>query len=330
MAKMVTLSGRRYLLGILKRRLILFRSKQREKTFFPNPDFIYVIHGDGVIDNRALLKLSNNGDGIIFHSERNRRRIRVLNQKNLLLMRIQVKHFIDKEKHCTLAGAFTYAALKNRLQMLHFLGKTIKKQTMILNFGIKNLERTIKRLNVQSKTASVEMLRNIIDEGDRIYISTVVNLIPTRYKFTGRRREFANDPVNITLYFGYFSLIKELSRTLYELGFHTEIGYLHNEPNNFDNLPLDIAEEFYQPVIDRIVFRLFIDEILSEDKHFKREGNHLYLNDDGKLLLSQIINSEMKRFRPIFMEQAIKLRDHLFGKSTYSPYIWDNPEEVHK
>jgi len=325
--KIIKLTGKRYKLNVIKRRLVIFRLKDKEKLVFPNPDALYIISGYGHMDLRAILKLSSWGLGVVIKTELSKNRLRIINPAELELVSRQVQHFIDREKRCFLVKQFTIAALTNRLQTLTFLGRTLKRQTKILDFGIRNLERVIKRLEQQKgNNVTADLFRNYIDEGDRIYISTVANLIPTRYRFTGRRRELANDPVNVTILYSYIGLIKNVRRILKDLGFHTEIGYLHSEPGNFDNLALDISEEFYQPVIDRIVFRLFIDEIISEEKHFTREGGHLFLNEDGKTLMNRILQTEIRRFESFITQQAIKLKKHLMENVPYKPYIWTIPE----
>ena len=56
---------------------------------------------------------------------------------------------------------------------------------------------------------------------------------------------------------GYTFLTKEICSALESESFETYLGFLHGIRYGRKSLALDIVEEFRQPVIDRMVLRLF-------------------------------------------------------------------------
>ena len=61
------------------------------------------------------------------------------------------------------------------------------------------------------------------------------------------------------------------------------------------SLSLDLAEIFKPLIIDRIIFRLFNRRQLDESKHFERNVDGCYLNENGRKLFIAEFDEQLKQ-----------------------------------
>ena len=99
------------------------------------------------------------------------------------------------------------------------------------------------------------------------------------------------------------------------------------------SLALDIVEEFRQPVIDRLVLKIFNKGMVSKYDFDIPEEGVVILNEDGfrrfctayeKWMNGTDTSSGDTGFRIRIREQTDKLRGAIQQKGIYEPYRWEN------
>ena len=96
---------------------------------------------------------------------------------------------------------------------------------------------------------------------------------------------------------------------------------------------MDIVEEFRQPVIDRLVLKIFNKGMVSKYDFDIPEEGVVILNEDGfrrfctayeKWMNGTDTSSGDTGFRIRIREQTDKLRAAIQQKGIYEPYRWEN------
>lgn len=112
-----------------------------------------------------------------------------------------------------------------------------------------------------------------------LYFSVFSHMLKSNVKFETRNRRPPKDPINVILSLGYTFLTKEVESVLALHSFEMYIGFLHGIRYGRKSLALDLVEEFRQPVVDRLVLRLFNKRILNEYDFETQEGRVLLLEE---------------------------------------------------
>lgn len=160
--------------------------------------------------------------------------------------------------------------------------------------------------------------------------------LPPTVEFTHRNRRPPKDPVNSLLSFGYMLLMSEIVGVLTGLGLHVGLGFLHQVAVNRPSLALDLVEIFRQPVVDRLVLRLFNRRILSPSDFVPAEKNGVWLKDEGRgCFLSayeQALTSHFQHpqrrnkkttFRQLIRDEASLFRRSISEQQIFSPLSLD-------
>ncbi len=116
------------------------------------------------------------------------------------------------------------------------------------------------------------------------------------YKFPGRRPQ-ARDKFNSVLNYGYGILYNEVERACLYVGLDPYLGLYHSERYGKPALVLDLVEEFRVPIIDSVLFPLFIEKKLNKQKYFEKIATGQYqLSAEGK---SIVVSAVMKRLNEV-------------------------------
>ena len=127
---------------------------------------------------------------------------------------------------------------------------------------------------------------------------------------------------------GYTFLTKEICSALESESFETYLGFLHGIRYGRKSLALDIVEEFRQPVIDRMVLRLFNKRMLSK-YDFETEGERVILNTEGfrkfcreyeKWMSGNNDDDNVSGFRRLIRGQAALLKQSIQKGTDYAPF----------
>jgi CRISP-associated protein Cas1 len=102
------------------------------------------------------------------------------------------------------------------------------------------------------------------------------------YHFVGRKPQ-GRDKFNSALNYGYGILYNEVERACLYVGLDPYLGLYHAERYGKPSLVLDLVEEFRVPIIDSVVFPLFLSRKLGGSKHYVAVKRGEYqLSPEGK------------------------------------------------
>lgn len=168
-----------------------------------------------------------------------------------------------------------------------------------------------------------------------IYFKSFARMFRCKITFPGRNRRPPKDPINVILSLGYTFLTREVSAALEAESFEMYLGFLHGIRYGRKSLALDMVEELRQPVIDRLVIRLFNKQIFSE-YDFDLETDAVMLSEEGfrkfcreyeKWMTDKSFSGSVKTFRSIIKEQAALLKKAIQQKESYVPFSWVQNKE---
>ena len=161
-----------------------------------------------------------------------------------------------------------------------------------------------------------------------IYFRAFGHMFRCDFEFHGRNRRPPRDPINVMISLGYTFLTKEICSALESESFETYLGFLHGIRYGRKSLALDIVEEFRQPVIDRMVLRLFNKRMLSK-YDFETEGERVILNTEGfrkfcreyeKWMNGNNDDANVSGFRRLIRGQAALLKQSIQKGTDYVPF----------
>lgn len=166
-----------------------------------------------------------------------------------------------------------------------------------------------------------------------IYFRAFGKMFRGEIRFPGRNRRPPRDPINVMISLGYTFLTKEVCNALDAESFEMYLGFLHGIRYGRKSLALDIVEEFRQPVIDRLVIRIFNKRIFTEFD-FSTEEDSILLNEDGfkkfckefeRWMTDKSFAGNEMSFRSRIKEQAGRLKKAIQGNEEYVPFRWEGP-----
>lgn len=123
---------------------------------------------------------------------------------------------------------------------------------------MKSVLDQLKGLATQALQAqSIESLLGIEGTAARLYFSRFADMLRNDelgvFNFKGRNRRPPRDPVNCMLSFAYSLLTKDLTATVFAVGFDPYLGVYHRPRFGRPALALDLAEEFRPLVAESVV-----------------------------------------------------------------------------
>ena len=108
------------------------------------------------------------------------------------------------------------------------------------------------------------------------------------FKWNGRHKRPATDPVNAMLSFGYSMLEKDVRRAISTAGLASSIGFLHELNYRKDSLVYDLMEFFRPTIIDKLVLRCISLKIFTESDFIISDGKCLFEEDAKNALLQNM------------------------------------------
>ena len=186
--------------------------------------------------------------------------------------------------------------------------------------------------SLEEKNAQMEFM-GVEGICSNIYFHSYAQMFSCEFKFEKRSRRPPKNPINVLLSLGYTLLTKEVTNALAAQSFETYLGFLHGIRYGRQSLALDIVEEFRQPVIDRLVLKIFNKGMVSKYDFDIPEEGVVILNEDGfrrfctayeKWMNGTDTSSGDTGFRIRIREQTEKLRAAIQQKGIYEPYRWEN------
>lgn len=178
--------------------------------------------------------------------------------------------------------------------------KKILAQRNILSVKNKSLQNSaiksvIGKLSALAKLAvgskSIEKLMGIEGVAAKAYFDTFAILLSGgAFKWNGRHKRPATDPVNAMLSFGYSMLEKDVRRAIATAGLASSIGFLHELNYRKDSLVYDLMEFFRPTIIDKLVLRCISLKIFAESDFIISDGKFLFEEDAKKRFIAEYEN----------------------------------------
>jgi len=127
-------------------------------------------------------------------------------------------------------------------------------------------------LAAAGKAPNVPALLGIEGTAAHAQFNTLMLFNRSPFKWPGRVRHPATDPLNALLSLSYTLLMNELSGLLSGLGLDPYLGYLHQLDYGRPSLSLDLMEPFRHPVADRLVLMAVNKAMFQQDDFVKAGG----------------------------------------------------------
>lgn len=188
----------------------------------------------------------------------------------------------------------------NQADFLKRLKKNRANKAEQIQKQIESIEDLRKKITgtTANKVSEIEgTLRGLEGTSGRIYFQALSELLPVRYRFSGRSYRPAKDPFNAFLNYAYGILYSRVEKTLTIAGLDPFVGFMHRDDYNTKSMVFDFIEP-YRIIADEAVFKLFSAKKVN-DKHCENITNGISLNAEGKNLLVQ-------HFFKFFDEDKIK------------------------
>ena len=190
----------------------------------------------------------------------------------------------------------------------------------------------------------MERLRNMLSEKNtsneimgiegmcsNIYFGSFGYMFHSDFEFHGRNRRPPRDPINVLISLGYTFLTKEVSSALDAESFEMYLGFLHGIRYGRKSLPLDIVEEFRQPVVDRFVVFICNKRMINRFD-FNDDGDGIQLNEEGFKKFCYEFERWMTgsggvNYRNQIKRQVSMLKQTILKHNPYIPYCFEREQE---
>lgn len=199
------------------------------------------------------------------------------------------------------------------------------------------LDRLKDLANQASTAPSLESLLGIEGASARLYFSAFGSMLRDdsigAFDFDGRNRRPPRDPVNCLLSYAYSLLVKDLTATVFGVGFDPYLGFYHRPRFGRPALALDLAEEFRPLVGDSVVVNVINNGEVKRSDFVVRAGGVALTSDGRRKFLAAYerrLDTEIRHpvfgyritYRRVFEVQARLLGAHLLGEvPEYVPFV---------
>lgn len=161
-------------------------------------------------------------------------------------------------------------------------------------------------------------------EGDmwQIFYSSFNNILREDFVFNKRVKRPPDNPLNAMISFGNSILYAKTISAIYNTHLNQSVSFLHEPSEGRFSLSLDISEVFKPIIVFKTIFDLVNNRKISVIKHFEKTTNYCLLNDEGKKIFIDAIESRLetvrehsKLKRKVSLRTCIKLDGYKLLKS---------------
>ena len=239
----------------------------------------------------------------------------------------QARNYLDPLLRLELARKFVEGAAFNILKNLRYYNKRQRE----LEDLIAQIEKT---LTAAERVSTVPELMAVEGHIRVLYYSGWMKILDETYEFRKRTRQPPDNIVNALISFSNMLVYTTSLGEIYHTQLHPAISFLHEPGERRFSLSLDMAEIFKPILADRMIFKLLNQKMLQK-KHFVKEANYCYLNEEGKKILLREYDERLKTtikhrtlgrnvsYRHLIRLECYKLVKHITGIEPYKPFkIW--------
>ena len=284
-----------------------------------------MVIGNVQLTSQAVQTLLQNGIDVVYmtFSGKYLGRTAAESSKNIFLRLAQYEIYQNMEKRLAFAKQIVFSKIENQRQLIKNWRwdpgdqewKTEMKQIEELQKKVFTAERTGKLMGLEGMASN-------------LYFRSFGRMFKCEFRFDGRNRRPPRDPINVMISLGYTFLTQEVSKALEGQSCEMYMGFLHGIRDGRKSLPLDMVEEFRQPVVDRMVIRMFNKQMIQK-YDFTFEEDSVILNEDGfwkfcrefeRWMTDKNCSGEEESYRQLIQRQAEKLKQAVQEREVYQPY----------
>jgi CRISPR-associated protein Cas1 len=238
----------------------------------------------------------------------------------------QTSNYRDAEKRLVVARKFVDGAAYNMVKNLQYYNRRGKDTEPMIELMKTHASKLGEARNVQELMGLEGNIRQVYYEA--------FNLIVNDFQMDGRSKQPPQNEVNALISFGNMMCYSYCLRAIHQTQLNPTISYLHTPGERRYSLALDLAEIFKPIIVDRVIFKVLNKKEVQE-KHFHSTLNRCVLNDAGKKIFVQAIESRMSEtiqhrslkrsvsYRHLIKLECYKLSKHLLGMEEYKPFkMW--------
>lgn len=232
---------------------------------------------------------------------------------------------LNTSKSLQVAKHICKAAARNKVSILLSLQKSRK---LDMRKSVLDMRSVIIKMDIASDN---EELMGLEGSVSKLYFSSLVDILPHNFYFTGRKKYPSVDIVNAMLSYGYGILYSKIRHAVISANLNPYQGVLHASYRDNEALVYDLIEEFRQPVVDKVVLTMIgrkqvcENDYVLQDKaclmndYFKKKfANEIFMRLESKTKYE----NRKETFEKIIMKQALKFRAFIFDSSEYLPFIF--------
>lgn len=237
------------------------------------------VHGPVTITGAALAGILDAGVDVTLHSSSGRWRGTITSAAsgNVYLLLAQADAWRRPDRRVDFARALVAGKIAGARQVV---------QRHALDRESLRCEEAAKTLGALETAVAAETdvdgVRGIEGTAAAVYFGVFGEMLGGGWKFPGRVRRPATDPVNALLGFGYTLAGGEVARALLVRGFDTRIGLVHGLRYGRESLALDMVEEFRAPMVDRFTLRILNRGQLKADDFMTLEDGAVRLTPEAR------------------------------------------------
>ncbi len=237
----------------------------------------------------------------------------------------QVAHYINGIERLLIAQRFVEGATGNILKNLQYY----QRQGYELKGFIEQIEKTLQTLPQMTSIAQTMSVEGKIRE--RYYRALDV-IFPEQYKMGKRTRRPPTNRTNTLISFGNSLLYTTTLSEIYNTQLNPTISYLHEPFERRYSLSLDVSEIFKPFIVDRVIFKLILKNMLDDgcfrgelgDMALSEKGKRLFLKEYHTKLETTIHHRGVKRkvsYKRLIRMELYKLINHLLNIENYKPFV---------
>ncbi len=184
--------------------------------------------------------------------------------------------------------------MENQIGFLKKLMHARPGKEYVFTQPIQTIEKSVSK--IASYEGIMDDIRNnflgLEGTAGRAYFQCLAKILPEKYRFKNRSRRPAKDPFNAVLNYCYGILYSRIEKACILAGLDPYVGFLHTDNYNKKSMVFDLIEPF-RIFAEQTTVYLFTGKKIK-DKYFRAADNSVSLNDKGKPVVVDAINSHME------------------------------------
>lgn len=199
---------------------------------------------------------------------------------------LQAKACLDQNFCLDISKKIVSAKVQHQLSLL----KSFNKNRILSTEDFERFDLTIENI---SKAESLSQLMGYEGRIAKSYFYYLSLLVPTAFRFHGRRTRPAEDCCNCLLNFGYSILYSCFLGLIRKNGLSFGFGVLHQSHRHHASLASDLMEEWRPVIVDNTVLELLLREDLKLE-HFEKSADGTFLLiDEGREIFLRAMRERM-------------------------------------